>query len=92
MHIDLALLQKITNTVFEQLKEKEGNHSTIIRDYYWDIEPKKLYNPYEIPSDFTLGQLSDDWQTLQDNFKEADFVDYDLKRVSNLLKVLVDND
>jgi hypothetical protein len=33
-------------------------------DYYWDIPEGEKYNPYQKPSDLTLGQLTDDWSEL----------------------------
>lgn len=34
----------------------------ISNDYYWEISPDEIYDPYKEPENFTLGQLSDDMQ------------------------------
>jgi len=33
-------------------------------DYYWDMRPDVLYDPYKDPTGFEMGQLSEDWEKL----------------------------
>jgi len=45
-----------------KLKENIGDEIMISNDYYWEISPDEIYDPYKEPENFTLGQLSDDMQ------------------------------
>ena len=62
--ITITELEAITQKLFDHLKS-EG-HSTIDLsvDYYWGFVGERRFNPYEQPSDPTLGQVSDEWKEL----------------------------
>ncbi|TAF30288.1 MAG: hypothetical protein EAZ57_11885 [Cytophagales bacterium] len=88
MKVNIDEIQKITSLLLSKLKESKGNEIEISNDYYWDISQDELYSPYEEPKKITLGQLSDDLEEVQRLIKSDDAVMYDLKRLSNILKVL----
>jgi len=71
-----------------KVKVSKGSEIEISNDYYWDISQDELYSPYEEPKNITLGQLSDDLEEVQRLAKSDDAIMYDLKRLSNILKVL----
>jgi len=65
MKLDIADLRLICEHLFYHL-EKQGIETIDIPvDYYWNIPLEQLYNPYKEPSNFNLGQLTDNWQELQ---------------------------
>lgn len=88
IRISIDEIQNITCLLLSKLKESKGNEIEIDNEYYWDISEEELYCPYEEPKDITLGQISDDLIEIQrlNNFDSA--IVYDLKRLSNILKVL----
>lgn len=88
MKVKIDEIQKIISLLLSKLKESKGNEIEISNDYYWDISQDELYNPYEEPKNFTLGQLSDDFEEVQRLAKSDDAIIHDLKRLSNILKVL----
>jgi hypothetical protein len=88
MKINIDNIQKIASLLLERLKESKGSEIEIKNDYYWDISEDELYSPYEEPKNITLGQLSDDLEEVQRLNKSDDAVIYDLKRLSQILKVL----
>lgn len=88
MKVNIDEIQKITSLLLSKLKESKGNEIEISNDYYWDISQDELYSPYEEPKNVTLGQLSDDLEEVQRLIKSDDAIMYDLKRLSNILKVL----
>jgi hypothetical protein len=88
MKISIDEIQKITLLLLSKLKESKGNEIEINSDFYWDIDDNELYNPYEEPKDITLGQLSDDLEEIQRLINSDDAFAYDLRRLSNILKVL----
>lgn len=71
-----------------KVKVSKGSEIEISNDYYWDISQDELYSPYAEPKNITLGQLSDDLEEVQRLAKSDDAIMYDLKRLSNILKVL----
>jgi hypothetical protein len=88
MKVNIDEIQKITSLLLSKLKESKGSEIEISNDYYWDISQDELYSLYEEPKNITLGQLSDDLEELQRLAKSDDAIMYDLKRLSNILKVL----
>jgi hypothetical protein len=88
MKVNIDEIQKIISLLLSKLKESKGNEIEISNDYYWDISQDELYSPYEEPKNVTLGQLSDDLEEVQRLIKSDDAIMYDLKRLSNILKVL----
>ncbi len=90
MKINKEELFLITNILLELLNDKI--FVEIQEDFYWDISQKEIYNPYEDPKNLTLGQLSDDWQELKRILNGTHIpVGYDLKRLSNILRVISSN-
>jgi hypothetical protein len=85
IHIDK--LEKQILLLLTKLKERKGVKVELENDYYWSIDSKELYNPTEEPKDLTLGQISFDWDRLE-NAKPDDLIPYDFERVSNILKAL----
>jgi hypothetical protein len=88
MKVNIDDIEKITSLLLSKLKESKGNEIEINNDFYWDISEDQLYSPYEEPKNITLGQLSDDLEEVQRLAKSDDAIIYDLKRVSQILKVL----
>ena len=88
MKVNIDDIQKITSLLLSRLKESKGNEIEISNDYYWDISEDELYIPYEEPKNITLGQLSNDLEEIQRLTKSDDAIMYDLKRLSQILKVL----
>jgi len=76
---------------------KEINHLEILGyeqveipvEYYWDIPQDVRYNPYQEPKQFTLGQVSDDWEGLKQIIEgEREPVVYDLVWLSIILRAI----
>lgn len=82
-------LQKAIILLLSNFKTNIGEVIEIENDFYWDIPSKDLYNPYEEPKQFTLGQLSDDINEVQRLANEpSSVISYDLKRISNIIKAM----
>lgn len=64
MKILLSDLEKITEALFVKIKNSGYDEVEISDDYYWNISNENRYTPYKEPEEFTLGQLSDDWNEL----------------------------
>ena len=62
------------------------------KDYYWDIFEEELYNPYQEPTELSLGQLSFDWEgLLRLKKKDASPVSHDLKLLGAILRAIEDS-
>jgi hypothetical protein len=81
MNIKTRDLHLLTEKLFKHLEELGVESIELIEDYYWEIPPEHLYQPYQKPQEFTLGQLSDDWRDLEKVLQEdtqpvtSDFID-----------------
>jgi len=91
MKIDVDQLEQALKTLVDELRKKKGNIITIEQpiDYYWSITGSDLYNPYENPTELTLGQLSDDLEEMNKiASKKSEPVSYDFVKMSSLMAML----
>lgn len=66
MQFTVADLETALQKLFARLRESQGDSVTLpAPDLYWSVGPQEIYNPYETPTDFHLGRLSDAWEELQ---------------------------
>ena len=87
--IDVARLKIITNALLDHLLEVKGNTVDLSEDYYWEITDDALYNVLQDPTTFTIGQLSDDWETLKKmTADEDDILTYGLVWVSAIFRAI----
>ncbi|UOQ75691.1 hypothetical protein MUN84_13595 [Hymenobacter sp. 5516J-16] len=87
--IAIAELEKVLLLSLQALKHQYGQdgHIPLEQDFYWDIPKEQLYLVEENPEDLTIGQLSDDWRTVQEA-SEEDFTSFDLLKASHLLRYI----
>jgi len=89
VQIRVSELRLLTEILFTHLEELEKDEITISHDYYWAISDEERYNPYEKPSDLTIGQLTDDWQELQQILvSENEPISYALVWLSSILRCI----
>ncbi len=85
--IDIRRLRELTNTLLLRL-EAEGTTSVELdSDFYWNILPEHRYDRYDEPREFTMGQLTEDLEfvdQLIDGTRPP--VTYGLVWVSSLLR------
>ena len=86
-NINLDELQKSVLVLISKFKERAGTSIDLKNDYYWDIDAKELYNPYQEPRDFALWQISFDWEHLK-KINPDEAIPYDFEKVANILKAL----
>ena len=85
MEIILSDLQKITIEIFKELEEYGVKKIEFDQDYYWYISKEERYEPMDKPSDLQLGQLTFDWEDLENILSEKEFVmSYSLKNLSSI--------
>jgi hypothetical protein len=90
MKLDLNELMSITQQLIDAFSANNGRVIDIDKDYYWSIDVAALYNPYEEPRDLSLGQLSEDWNSLKSAVSSQTIIPYDLNRLGIILKALSD--
>ncbi|MDR0467985.1 MAG: hypothetical protein LBG67_03955 [Campylobacteraceae bacterium] len=89
MKVNIDELKKTVMLLLSKLKDGKGDEIELKNDYYWDISSEQLYNPYDKPSEISLGQLPDDLNEIYRLSKSNDeAIPYDLKRVAEILKAL----
>jgi len=87
MDIDIALLRTITDKLLVRMLDMGITKVELTADYYWDIPPEALYDNYDEPQAFEMGQLSEDLtfvQEVADGTRPP--VSYALVWVASLLK------
>jgi hypothetical protein len=65
MRVSVQQLQDITNTLCKHLKDSGCCDIDLDAVSYWAISEDDEYDPYRTPSQFTLGDLQEDWAELQ---------------------------
>ena len=89
MKINLKLLQKTTNDLFQHLDDLNINEVEIKEDFYWNIPREHKYNPYKEPENLDVGQLQNDWdEILKISSKESEPITYALVWLSSLLRII----
>ncbi|MFP3833133.1 hypothetical protein [Chryseobacterium sp. SIMBA_028] len=83
-------IKKIINVLSEELNKLDDTDVVEFEnDLYWNILDKDLYDPYEEPTNFTMGSLTEDWLFLKKVLnKEREMIDYDLYKLGSILKFL----
>jgi hypothetical protein len=88
MKLKLDNLEKMISIILNKYRDVNGNEILIENDYYWDIDENELYSVSNEPKDFSIGQITDDWRTLESSLGSDDLIPYDLQRIASILKVL----
>lgn len=90
LQINLNEIEKAMSVLLHDLREAQGEVIEIEPiDYYWAIPREELYNPYEEPTDLTLGQLTDDLEEMKKLAEgTSEPVSLDLVKMSAILAML----
>jgi hypothetical protein len=89
MTIRIDELRTMVTTLLDRLEEVHGDAIDLDVDYFWNIPPAALYDPYSEPAELTTGQLSETWHNLESVLTNADgVVLHDLVWVSDILRAL----
>jgi hypothetical protein len=65
VRVPVALLRRASELLLDHLESVEGDAVLVDKDYYWAIAPEQLYDAYTEPSAFTVGQLSECLENLE---------------------------
>jgi hypothetical protein len=85
--VSLDEIEKAVKVVIQHLRTQKLTHAEIPEDYYWEVSEDERYNPAENPTDLSLGQLSEDWDRVQQIVKgESPPVGYALVWLASLLR------
>ena len=64
MRVEFKILEEVLPIIFQHLNELDIKEIDLDKDFYWNIPEDKKYTPYEQPTDFDLGQLTEDFKEL----------------------------
>lgn len=65
VRVSVDLLRRASEILLDHLETVEGDAVFLERDFYWVIAPEQLYDVYTEPSTFTIGQLSECVENLE---------------------------
>ena len=89
MKIKVSELRTISKHLFEYLIKSGRNEIEIEEDYYWYIKEADVYNSDEDPTDFEMGQLTDDMDELRKiKTGESPPLGYALFWLSSILRIV----
>jgi hypothetical protein len=90
LQINLHEIEKAMSILLKDLREYQGEVIEVEPvDYYWSIRREELYDPYQQPTDLTLGQLTDDLEEMKKIAAgKAEPVSLDLVKMSAILAML----
>jgi hypothetical protein len=92
MKVRVSELRQAANVLFDHLERTGHAEIEVDSDYYWSIPKEKLYSVYENPSDFTVGQLSEDWENVRAiGAGRKDPIAYGLVWLSTILRFVGSN-
>jgi len=90
LQINIDEIEKAMLQLFKELRIQKGNIIELEPvDYYWAIDSKELYNPYDNPSDLSLGQITDDLLEMKKIAdKKSEPISYDFVKLSSILTMI----
>jgi hypothetical protein len=90
VQINIDEIEKAVLELFNELRNQKGNIIEIEPvDFYWSINSNELYNPYENPTELTLGLISDDLEEMKNIAnKKTEPVSYDFVKLSSILTMI----
>jgi hypothetical protein len=90
MQITITELQLIWEKVITHMRESGHDTVEIENDFYWDISEEQRYYVYDQPTDFVMGQLSDDWEELLKVLETQDdtSLTYNLVWLASILRAI----
>lgn len=88
MKIKLEEIELMISAIFLRYRETHGDEVEIENDYYWALDEKEIYTVDNEPKDFSVGQLTDDMETLKKSFKSDYLIPYNLRRIANIVTAL----
>jgi hypothetical protein len=89
IQVSLEDLAKAFQLILKHIETIHGRSVEISQDYYWEISEAELYDPTRDPASLSLGQLSDDWERLQQLLAgEAPPIGYAMVWLSALLRAV----
>lgn len=59
IEVRVDLLRRVSQVLFDHLESIEGPTINLDRDYFWDLMSEQIYDVYNQPTEFTIGQLSE---------------------------------
>ena len=84
--VSLDELERAVHVVVQHLKQ-QSVQPKLSDDYYWEISEEERYDPTKNPTDLSLGQLSEDWDRIQQILRgDAPPIGYALVWVASLLR------
>ena len=92
MRVEISQLHSIVEILFDHLEEEGITIVEVPEDFYWNIPKESKYDPYTKPSQFSMGQLTDDWQELKKLLDSRhDPLGYDFVWLASLLRAIGEN-
>jgi hypothetical protein len=89
MQVEIKELQHICNILLSNVASKGVATIELDKDYYWDIPLTQRYNPYQEPTEHTLGQLADDWSEIRNLAANNDrIINYHLVWLSSVIRAI----
>jgi hypothetical protein len=64
--VTVSQLRAVTTLLLKRLDERVQGNIETSADYYWNIDASQKYDKTEVPDDLDVGQLSEDWSSLQE--------------------------
>lgn len=87
MTLSITELRQLTAVLYDHLEAANAGPIEIENDYYWSIPRTQRHDPMNEPTEFTIGQLSDDLMELR-RIKDgsAEPIGYALVWLSSVLR------
>ena len=87
MKVEIVQLRMACDKLWAHLQELEIDSVDTLRDYYWAIPRQDVFHLESEPKSLVMGQLSDDWQSVQELFEpNADIIALDFGHLAAILQ------
>lgn len=89
MNIEISQLRSVLNMLLDYIEHQGGKTVHLDADAYWFISRDTVFDPYTESTELSMGQLSDDWESLKKILdKKEDPIGYAAVWASTLLRAI----
>jgi hypothetical protein len=89
MTIEISKLREVISVLLDHLEEVHGGVVDLDADFFWNIPKESLYDPYQQPTELTLGQLTESWRNIESIRSDSDdVINYGLVWLADVLRAI----
>jgi len=88
LYVNTGVLRDAFVRALDHLEEVHGKNIPLDHDFFWSIDAAERYDPYNPPTQFTMGQLTDSLTNLERMISDEQPLGYALVWLADVLEAV----